>query len=140
MLFKNYKKAVSPVVAVVLLIALTVAGVAIVWTLMNQGSDEYTVQLTTQSANQDNIFNITIVVKLKSNVDVTITGATFTNGTVSNTVTALISPGSATANDETLITFAFAETSNLTGTYTLTVTTENDNGSQKLTDVTFTLS
>ncbi|MDH5646560.1 MAG: hypothetical protein OEZ01_11155, partial [Candidatus Heimdallarchaeota archaeon] len=113
---------------------------AIVWTLMNQGSDEYTVQLTTQSANQDNIFNITIVVKLKSNVDVTITGATFTNGTVSNTVTALISPGSATANDETLITFAFAETSNLTGTYTLTVTTENDNGSQKLTDVTFTLS
>ncbi|MDH5402548.1 MAG: hypothetical protein OEY49_08665, partial [Candidatus Heimdallarchaeota archaeon] len=136
MLFKNYKKAVSPVVAVVLLIALTVAGVAIVWTLMNQGSDEYTVQLTTQSANQDNIFNITIVVKLKSNVDVTITGATFTNGTVSNTVTALISPGSATANDETLITFAFAETSNLTGTYTLTVTTENDNGSQKLTDVT----
>ncbi|MCH8905541.1 MAG: type IV pilin N-terminal domain-containing protein [Candidatus Heimdallarchaeota archaeon] len=81
-LLKKYKKGVSPVIAVVLLIALTVAAAAVIWTIVQDTADIDTsiVSVTVNSAQNTTNTNLQIVMTLDSNVDATINSIVFTDG------------------------------------------------------------
>lgn len=81
-LLKKYKKGVSPVIAVVLLIALTVAAAAVIWQIVSETADIDTsiVSVTVNSAQNTTNTNLQIVMTLDSNVEATINSITFTDG------------------------------------------------------------
>ena len=74
----QYRKGVSPVIAVVLLIALTVASVAVIWSTL-QGIDPTTKTLyvDVQNASLVNSTDLQVILRLDASDQMTITGLVF---------------------------------------------------------------
>ncbi|MHA2503345.1 MAG: archaellin/type IV pilin N-terminal domain-containing protein, partial [Candidatus Kariarchaeaceae archaeon] len=95
------KKGVSPVIAVVLLIALTVAAAAVIWAITQgliggaAGAVSYNVTDTTSAT-------ATVRVEISITADATIASANLVNSTNTYLVDA-INPTALTANDEAIV-------------------------------------
>ncbi len=122
------KKGVSPVIAVVLLIALTVAAAAVIWAITQgliggaAGAVSYNVTDTTSAT-------ATVRVEISITADATIASANLVNSTNTYLVDA-INPTTLTANDEAIVTFSSTAAGIATGSYDLEITFTVDGNDQ----------
>lgn len=130
LLLKKYKKGVSPVIAIVLLIALTVAAAAVIWTLTSgildsATGDSLNVKSASGSISPDKS-TLTITYTFTASSAMTISGASMVshaNATAStSTPSSTIDPSSLNAGDTSVtVKFTGAASDFIAGTYEINI-------------------
>ena len=151
-LLKKYRKGVSPVIAIVLLIALTVAAAAVIWTLtsgiLDDASGNTLVVSGSASATVDADRDvITVTVTLRANSETTLTGSassikTHANSSAAGTVTVAASPTSLSSGD-TSVTLTLTSTAQGdfgAGAYVVNLSWTGAGDDPKLLEISFNLS
>ena len=141
LLLKKYKKGVSPVIAIVLLIALTVAAAAVIWTLTSGILDSATGDSLNVKSASGAITNggatLTVTYTLTASSAMTISTSTIVthaNTTAVGVTNTVISPTSLSAGDTSVtVTFTGANGDFIAGTYDINLSWVVVGGSNTIT-------
>jgi flagellin-like protein len=143
-LLKKYRKGVSPVIAIVLLIALTVAAAAVIWTLTSGILDDATgdsLNVKSSSGSINGTGNVlTVTYTLSASSAMTLTAAEIIsnpNTAASGTVTNDIGTGVTILDGDNSVTIVFTSTAAgdfTTGTYKINLSWIVEGGSTTITE------
>jgi len=144
-LIKKYKKGVSPVIAVVLLIALTVAAAAVIWTIVSDTADidTTTVNISVNNAENITLNDLRIVMTIDSNVEATATGITFLSGPSgflpTSSAVAFVDANIIDGDTTLTVTFTLATGAWLDGSYSFNLVFTPTGATSRTAEASFTL-
>lgn len=146
-LLKKYRKGVSPVIAIVLLIALTVAAAAVIWTLtsgiLDDASGHTLVSTGSASATTPLATTMEVKVTLRANSITDLNGATFKTAPASLVTTPTVSftSGATLASGDNAVVILFTAGSGefTAGSYVINLSWSGEGDDPKLLEISFTL-